>query len=77
MSLADSIAGWIPGEVEQAGANGVVVGLSGRIDSATVAALSARALGPDHVLGVVMPAHSQPKDLAYAELAAETFGVHV
>ena len=76
MSLVDSIAGWIRGEVEQAGACGVVVGLSGGIDSATVAALSVRALGPDCVLGVVMPVHSQPEDLAHAKLAAETFGVH-
>ena len=72
MSLVDSIAGWIRGEVEQAGACGVVVGLSGGIDSATVAALSVRALEPDCVLGVVMPVHSQPEDLAHAKLAAET-----
>ena len=77
MSLVDSIAGWIRGEVEQAGAKGVVVGLSGGIDSATVATLSAPARGPDHVLGVVMPVHSQPEDPAHAVLAAETFGVHV
>ncbi|MDP7079475.1 MAG: NAD+ synthase [Candidatus Undinarchaeales archaeon] len=32
-----------------------VVGLSGGIDSAVVAALAARALGPDAVLGVTMP----------------------
>ena len=77
MSLVDSIAGWIRGEVERAGANGVVVGLSGGIDSATVAALSARALGPDRVLGALLPVASRPEDLAHAELAAHTFGVHV
>ncbi len=76
MNLVDSIAGWIRGEVERGGANGVVVGLSGGVDSATVAALSARALGPDRVLGAVMPVHSQPEDLAHAELAAQTFGIH-
>jgi len=34
---------------------GVVVGLSGGIDSSVVAALAARALGPERVLGLLMP----------------------
>jgi NAD+ synthase len=34
---------------------GVVVGVSGGIDSSLVAALSARAVGPDRVLGLFMP----------------------
>src|SRR5207244_4391391 len=34
---------------------GVLVGLSGGIDSAVVAALAARALGPERVEGVLMP----------------------
>jgi NAD+ synthase len=76
MSVVDSIADWIRARVALAGANGVVVGLSGGIDSATVAALAARGLGPDHVLGAIMPVHSQPEDLTHAELAAETFGIH-
>jgi NAD+ synthase/NAD+ synthase (glutamine-hydrolysing) len=33
----------------------VVLGLSGGIDSALTAAIAAEALGPDHVLGVLMP----------------------
>ncbi len=39
----------------QSGLAGVVVGLSGGIDSALAAALGAQALGPDHVLGLIMP----------------------
>jgi NAD+ synthase len=34
---------------------GVVVGLSGGVDSAVVAALASRALGPERVLGLLMP----------------------
>jgi NAD+ synthase len=34
---------------------GVVVGLSGGVDSSVVAALSARALGPERVLALLMP----------------------
>ena len=42
-------------------ARGVVVGLSGGIDSSVVGVLAARALGPEHVLGLLMPeADSSP-----------------
>ena len=37
------------------GHGGVVLGLSGGIDSAIVVALAVAALGPDAVLGVLMP----------------------
>jgi len=37
------------------GAEGVVVGLSGGIDSSVVASLCVRALGKDHVVGLCMP----------------------
>jgi NAD+ synthase len=75
MSLADSIAAWIREQVDASGLNGVVLGLSGGIDSATVAGLAARGLGSDRVLGVIMPAHSQPDDLKDAQLAADAFGI--
>ncbi len=75
MNLADEAAEWIRIKVEQAGASGVIVGLSGGIDSAVVAALAARGLGPERVLGVMMPAHSQPEDLAHAELAARAANI--
>ena len=39
--------------VENAGVNGIVVGLSGGIDSGTIAALSSRAIGGDKVLGLL------------------------
>jgi NAD+ synthase len=46
---------FIRGHVEQAGARGVVVGLSGGIDSALVARLAVDALGPEHVHGLSLP----------------------
>lgn len=42
---------------------GVVVGLSGGIDSALCARLARDALGPDRVLGVLLPAAGFPEDL--------------
>ncbi len=75
MSLATEIERWIAAEIERAGVAGAVVGLSGGLDSAVVSGLCARALGPDNVLGVIMPAHSQPQDAADARLVAETWGI--
>ena len=41
--------------VENAGAKGIVLGLSGGIDSATIAALSSLALGGENVLALMLP----------------------
>src|SRR5690349_18964148 len=41
---------------------GVVVGLSGGIDSSVVAALCVQALGKDRVLGLMMPEHHSAGD---------------
>jgi NAD+ synthase len=41
---------------------GVVVGVSGGVDSAVCAALAARALGPDRVFGLLMPEQDSPPD---------------
>ena len=76
MSLADDIADWIRSVVHDSGAEGVVIGLSGGIDSAVVAALAARAL-PDHVLGAILPCESQPADAADARLVADALGIEV
>ncbi|MFH1448889.1 MAG: NAD(+) synthase [bacterium] len=61
MSLADEISQWIKTKVEEAKAKGVVVGLSGGLDSSVVAALVKKALG-DNVLGLIMPCQSNPID---------------
>ncbi len=57
---------------------GIVVGLSGGVDSSVVAALAARAVGPQKVLGVLMPEReSDPESLALGRLVAERFGIPV
>jgi NAD+ synthase len=55
-----------------AGARGLVVGLSGGVDSAVVARLAQLAAG-DEVVGVLMPCHSDPRDEADARLVADHF----
>ncbi len=63
-------------ETRQAGFNRGVLGLSGGVDSAVCAALAAKALGPDNVLGVLMPYRtSNPQSRADAELVARTIGI--
>jgi len=55
---------------------GVVVGVSGGIDSSLVAALSARALGADRVLGLFMPeTDSDDLSLTLGESLAAAFGI--
>ena len=73
-STASSVAEWLRARVHEAGARGIVVGLSGGIDSAVVARLSQMAI-PDGVMTVMMPAHSHPQDAIDAKLVAETFGL--
>ena len=48
--------------VDNSGASGVVIGLSGGVDSSLAAALCVRALGKDRVLGVLMPTDFTPRD---------------
>ncbi len=45
----------IADNVRKCGLGGVVIGLSGGMDSSMVVCLAAEALGPDNVLGVLMP----------------------
>ena len=49
------IIGFIRSQMVQTGFSRLVVGLSGGVDSATVAFLAARAIGPDNLLAVRMP----------------------
>jgi len=72
--LATQIAQWMAERVRAAGARGIVVGLSGGVDSSVVAVLAQRAVG-ENVLGVLMPCHSQPVDGEYARLLADAFHI--
>jgi NAD+ synthase len=55
---------------------GLVVGLSGGIDSSVVGALAARALEPDRVLGLMMPETDSSGDSeTLATTLAQTFGI--
>jgi NAD+ synthase len=62
--------------LEDAGAKGYVVGLSGGLDSAVVAALCVKAVGRGKVLGLIMPApDSDPKDKRDAMLSVRSLRI--
>ena len=73
---AQLAAGWLVSflreEFERRGFEKAVVGLSGGVDSAVTAFLSAQALGPENVIGVRMPYRtSNPDSLAHAQLVID------
>jgi NAD+ synthase len=74
MAKAERIAKWMRERVHEAGARGIVVGLSGGVDSAVVARL-AQLAAPGATLGVLMPCNSDPADERDARLVATHFSV--
>jgi NAD+ synthase len=73
-SAVEKITEFIRKKVEEAGAEGVVVGVSGGIDSATTAYLAVRALGREKVLGLIMP-YYENRDVEDAELVCNSLGI--
>jgi NAD+ synthase len=62
--------------VTESGVSGVVLGISGGIDSAVSATLCMRALGPKRVLGLMMPsAVTSERDIVDAGLLCEELGL--
>lgn len=70
------LTGFIRDEIAKSGMKKTVMGLSGGIDSALSAYLSAEALGAENVLVVRMPYQSSsPESLQHAELVIEDLGL--
>lgn len=62
--------------LERSRRKGVVVALSGGIDSSVVAALSVRALGPERVFGLHMPEReSSSETIKLSQLLADSLGI--
>jgi len=62
--------------VTKNGFTDVVIGLSGGIDSSLVAVIAADALGPEHVVGVLMPSRfSSEGSITDAEAVASAIGI--
>jgi len=74
MEMINAVSSWIKEQVETAGTRGIVLGLSGGIDSAVVAALALRSLRPN-VLGLLLPCHSHRQDTEDALTVAAHLGL--
>ena len=70
----DKIVKWLQEQVENSHTKGILVGLSGGIDSAVVACLIKRAF-PENALGVILPCKSHEKDRLDALALAEACGI--
>lgn len=73
-STVNNLVEWIRNNVNNAGAKGIVFGLSGGIDSAVLGALAKLAF-PETTLGIIMPCHSDPIDEEHGLLVAESIGI--
>ncbi|MBI5144643.1 MAG: NAD+ synthase [Candidatus Omnitrophica bacterium] len=73
--MKNKIVNWIRRQVKESGAKGIVMGLSGGVDSSVVAALAKEAVGGKRLLALMMPCLSHKQDLADAKLIAKKLGI--
>jgi NAD+ synthase len=72
--LTENLVSWIIEKVVAAGGKGVVVGLSGGLDSSVTAVLCRRAF-PEDMLAITMPCHSNQEDLEHVQALADQFSI--
>ncbi len=79
VQVENRVARFVSDYVAQVEAPGVVIGISGGIDSATSAAICAKAIGGARVLGVNMPEAEtrNDEDIQEAQLVADMFGIRL
>lgn len=75
LTVEKRVCRFIKEYVEKAGAQGIVLGLSGGVDSATAAALSSKAIGGKNVLALMLPEKEtfKRKDIDDAKKIADQF----
>ena len=75
--VAERIEDFIRKTVSEAGADGVVIGISGGVDSTVTAVLCQRALGSQKVLGTIMPeiGVTPQEDIEDAKKVCEILGI--
>jgi NAD+ synthase len=72
--LAERLVSWIKDRALATGCKGVVLGLSGGVDSSVAAVLCHRAF-PKNMLAVLMPCYSNKEDIKHAQAVAEKFSI--
>ena len=74
-SVKERIIYFIQRKVKEAKAKGIIIGLSGGIDSSVVGVLGQEAVGKENMLGVTMPCNSIPNDLRDAMSLINQFDI--
>ncbi|MFC1954947.1 NAD(+) synthase [Chloroflexota bacterium] len=72
--LTEKLVSWIRERTLAAGCKGVVLGMSGGLDSSALAALCQRAF-PQNTLGAIMPCYSSQEDKTHAQVVATKFSI--
>jgi NAD+ synthase len=73
-NLKEQIILWLRKQVKEAKAKGLIIGLSGGIDSSVVGVLAKEAVG-NKVLGLILPCHTAKKELEDVRLVVEKFKI--
>ncbi|NLW91494.1 MAG: NAD(+) synthase [Syntrophomonadaceae bacterium] len=73
-AVVNHLVDWLREKVAEAGADGVVVGVSGGVDS-SVAAVIAKMAFPETVLGLMLPCESEFTDMIHGQLLLEKFKI--
>jgi len=74
--VAERLEAFVRSELDWAGFDRLVVGLSGGIDSAVSTALAVRAIGPEKITPLIMPySSSSPANVRDAEALAHRLGI--
>lgn len=73
-AVSNYLVNWLREKVQTAGCQGLILGISGGIDSAVAAALGQRAF-PNNCLGLIMPCQSSAEDLQDGLLLVESLGM--
>ncbi|WP_174613925.1 NAD(+) synthase [Virgibacillus ihumii] len=71
----EAIVQWLRDQVKETGVKGLVVGVSGGLDSAVVAYLIQRA-APDNSLGVLMPLKSSRESIDHGKKVMDSCGIN-
>lgn len=73
--LERKLVGWLKDKLKESGARGLVIGLSGGVDSSVVAALASQAAGGERTLGLIMPCRGNISDFRDARTVAKELGI--
>jgi len=69
------IVAWLKKQIALSGAKGLVLGLSGGVDSCVAAALAKEAVTRNRLLALILPIDSHKQDLRHARLFARRFNI--